>query len=62
MSTKSKTFYVYKDKSLLFEGSENDCFEFVLRHQGMSVSYACKYGGYEITDIDSHSLSKFFAF
>ena len=62
MSVKSKTFYVYKDKSLLFEGSENDCFEFLLRYQGNSVSHACKYEGYEITDINSHSLSRFFAF
>ena len=32
----------------LFKGSHNECFTFILQHQGQSVDYAMKYEGYAI--------------
>ena len=43
-------YIVLKDKELLFKGTENECFVFLLRSQSASVSHACKYEGYEIVE------------
>lgn len=39
---------VIKDNKMVFKGTNNKCFEYVLNDQGNSVDYACKYGGYKI--------------
>ena len=43
-------YIVLKDKKVVFKGSNNDCWAFILGDQGMSVDYATKYGGYEILE------------
>ena len=43
------THKVTKDGKELFRGTESECFGFVLKHQGQSVQYATRYGGYKIT-------------
>jgi hypothetical protein len=37
----------------------NAAFEWLLRHQGQSVSYAMRYGGYTVTDEQGHELPDF---
>ena len=32
-----------------FEGTENTCFEYILKHQPQSVDWACKYEGWKVT-------------
>ncbi len=44
-------FQVLKNDGVLFTGEYWDCFEFILKNQGMSVDYACKYSGYKIVEI-----------
>lgn len=41
-------YQVLLDNKLLFSGTDNQCFEFILKHQGFSVDYALKHGGYQI--------------
>ena len=41
---------VTKDNKMVFKGTNNKCFEYVLNDQGNSVDYACKYGGYKILE------------
>ena len=41
-------YQVLLDNKLLFSGTNDQCFEFILKHQGFSVDYALKHGGYEI--------------
>ena len=41
---------VLYDKKQIFKGTKNECFIFLLRHQGNSVYHACKYEGYEIVE------------
>ena len=41
-------FVVIKDNKILFTGSSDDCFSFLLKHQPFSVSHATTYGGYKI--------------
>ena len=40
---------VRHDNELLFGGSANQCFEWLLKHQSCSVNHACKHEGYSIT-------------
>ena len=46
----SYTHKVVKDNKMLFGGTANKCFEFILKHQGQSVHYAMEYGGYRIEE------------
>jgi len=43
-------YLVLYDKKQIFKGSNNECFRFLLSHQGNSVHHACKYEGYEIVE------------
>ena len=47
---KDGIYIVLKDKKVVFKGSNNECFEYVLNDQSFSVDYATKYGGYEILE------------
>jgi hypothetical protein len=38
-------------KEQLFVGTNDECFIFLLKHQGQSVNYALKYGGYAIKPV-----------
>ena len=42
------THKVIKDGKMLFGGTADECFEFILDHQGHSVQYALEHGGYKI--------------
>lgn len=46
-----KTHNVKKDGAILFTGTENQCFMWLINHQSQSVSWACKYEGYSIEKI-----------
>lgn len=41
-------YRVLKDDEVLFRGKRDECFGFIMRHQGQSVEYATTYGGYKI--------------
>ena len=49
METLKVPHRVVKNGEVLFEAmSHDDCFKWILDHQGQSVTYATKYGGYKI--------------
>lgn len=41
---------VTKDNAVLFCGTHDECFIYILRTQGQSVSYATTYGGFAIVE------------
>jgi hypothetical protein len=51
MKTKKKyTHKVTKDGKMLFGGTDNECFVFILKNQSQSVHYATTHGGYKIVE------------
>jgi len=45
-------YYIMHNEKLKYLGfSHNDCFKYILDHQGQSVDYALKYGDWEINKI-----------
>jgi len=41
-------YRVTRDEIELFRGTEDECFKYVLDHQGMSVDWAIRYEGWAI--------------
>ena len=41
-------FNVLFNNKILFTGTNNQCFDFLLKYQPFSVDYALKYGGYKL--------------
>jgi hypothetical protein len=39
---------VTHDAKAMFTGTHNECFAYILNHQGQSVDYALKHGGWRI--------------
>ncbi len=59
-----QTFIVYQDNKEIkrFENQETDIkpLIFIQRHQGQSLSYALKYSGYKVEEIDEDTkVSKY---
>jgi hypothetical protein len=61
-SIKMSKFHAKSDKAIviktangtrkvLFKGTADECFIFILKNQGQSVDYATTYGGYEVHDL-----------
>ena len=44
---------VIKDGKTLFEGTDNECWVYILNHQGQSVSWELRYEGYSIVEKES---------
>lgn len=41
-------FKAVKDAKVMFSGTNDECFVYIQNHQGQSVDYALKYGGWRI--------------
>lgn len=45
------TYNVTHDGEMRYEGTKDQCWVFILRHQSQSVDWAMKYEGWKITNI-----------
>ena len=46
-------FILMRDEKIIFEGTENECYEWILKHTPFSSDWAIKYEGYKIIGSDN---------
>jgi len=49
---------VLKDEEPRFEGTYNECFYYILKHQPQSVNWATKHGGWKIEQVKGMFVAK----